>query len=168
MLWLQCGMELRSLGKFSWETKSVPCHTSTVLQPQNEDLVCLQAASRTSTGQAPKTRPSVQPVLNTPAETSVKGNKDECGASVKSGLNFEIYFSECVLRVYPTSVGCGNMQSKGSQVPHSKLKWASKSQKEITWSFVLELACTASILLHTFLNQMDSFWNRWKAKHMKQ
>ena len=58
------------------ETKPVLCHSSTILQPQNEDLACLQQTSSTSTGQAPKTCPSVQPVLNTTAQTFVKGNKE--------------------------------------------------------------------------------------------
>lgn len=86
----------REARKSHGETKSVLCHASTILQPQNEELACLQPTSRTSTGQAPKTCPSVQPVLNTTAQTLVKGNKGGYGASEKSGLKFEICSSKAV------------------------------------------------------------------------
>lgn len=84
----------REASKSQGETKPVLCHASTILQPQNEELACLQPTS--STGQAPKTRPSVQPVLNTTAQTFVKGNKEGYEASAKSGLKFEICSSKAL------------------------------------------------------------------------
>lgn len=52
------------------------------------------SSTSTSTGQAPNTGPSVQPVLNTTAQMFLKGNKERCRAGAKSGLKFEICSSK--------------------------------------------------------------------------
>lgn len=80
------------------EKQSLSPATPAVLQPQNEELACLQPASRTSTGQAPKTCPSVQPVLNTPAETFVKGEQRWMQSQCKQWLEvWNLLFWICPL-----------------------------------------------------------------------
>lgn len=107
----------REASKSHGETKPVLCHASTILQPQNELLACLQPTSSTSTGQAPKTRPSVQPVLNTTAQTFVKGNKEGYEASAKSGLKFEICSSKALsFRLILLMLTAETFSSKGSPI----------------------------------------------------
>lgn len=112
------------------ETKPVLCHASTILQPQNEELACLQPTSSTSTGQAPKTRPSVQPVLNTTAQTFVKGNKGGYRASAKSGLKFETCSSKALsFRLNLLMLTVETFSSK--VVPYAELKQMSMQNYKI-------------------------------------
>lgn len=60
-------------------------------------LVSRQLSSTsTSTGQAPNTGPSVQPVLNTTVQMFVKENKERCRAGARSGQKFEICSSKAL------------------------------------------------------------------------
>lgn len=54
------------------------------------------SSTSTSTGWAPNTGPSVQPVLKTTAQMFVKGNKEGCRADRKSGQKCEICSSKAL------------------------------------------------------------------------